>query len=112
MRVRYTLRALADLEQTYEYFEKRRPAAAQSLKSTIERQIGWLTNIPPLGDGNSLAQRDSGRAGSRAAWTDIPPSPNTGGDPQWQNAVRFFPLLYRDPVDRPTAASSTWRMKR
>src|SRR5260370_36364072 len=58
MRVRYTLRALADLEQIYEYFEKRRPAAAQSLKSTIERQIGWLTNIPPRGDGNSLVQRD------------------------------------------------------
>lgn len=26
--------------------EKRQPAAAQSLKVTIERQIGWLTNFP------------------------------------------------------------------
>jgi toxin ParE1/3/4 len=48
MRVRYTLRALADLEQIYEYFQKRHPAAAQSLKSTIERQIGWLTNFPHM----------------------------------------------------------------
>jgi hypothetical protein len=55
MRVRYTLRALADLEQIYEYFEKRRPAAA--LKSMIERQFGWLTNFAPRGDGNSLVQR-------------------------------------------------------
>ena len=46
MRVRYTLRALADFEEIYEYLEKRRPAAAQSVKTAIERQIGWLTNFP------------------------------------------------------------------
>jgi len=46
MRVRYTLRARADLEEIHEYLEKRQPAAAQSLKSSIERQIGWLANFP------------------------------------------------------------------
>ena len=110
MTVRYTLRALADLEQIYEYFEKRRPVAAQSLKSMIERQIGWLTNIPPGGDGNSLVQRDRAEQVRELLGSTI--RTNTGGDPQWQNPVRFCPLLYRDPVDRPTAASSTWRMKR
>ena len=83
MRVRYTLRALADLEQIYEYFEKRRPAAAQSLKSMIERQIGWLTNIPPGGDGNSLVQRDRAEQVRELLGSTI--RTNTGGDPQWQN---------------------------
>jgi toxin ParE1/3/4 len=46
MRVRYTLRALADLEEIYEYLEKRQPSAAQYLKSTIERRIGWLADFP------------------------------------------------------------------
>jgi plasmid stabilization system protein ParE len=111
MRARYTLRALADLEQIYEYFKKRRSAAAQSLKSAIERQIGWLTNIPPRGDGNSLVQRDRAEQvrellGSRSAITK-----------HWRGSTMverraFLPLLYRDPVDRPTTASSTWRMTR
>jgi toxin ParE1/3/4 len=46
MRVRYTLRARADLEQICEYLEKRAPAAAPAVKSTIERQIGWLAQFP------------------------------------------------------------------
>ena len=46
MRLRYTLRARADLEEIYEYLAKREPAAAQRLKSAIERQITWLTNFP------------------------------------------------------------------
>jgi toxin ParE1/3/4 len=46
MRVRYTLRARADLQEIYEYVERRRPAAAKSLISTIERQIGWLGFFP------------------------------------------------------------------
>jgi plasmid stabilization system protein ParE len=45
MRVRYTLRAHADLEEIYEYL-KRAPTTARSLKSTIERQIGWLGDFP------------------------------------------------------------------
>ena len=46
MRLRYTLRARADLEEIYEYLAKRETAAAQRLKSAIERQISWLTNFP------------------------------------------------------------------
>ena len=41
----YASRA-ADFEEIYEYLEKRRPAAAQSVKTTIERQIGWLASFP------------------------------------------------------------------
>ena len=46
MRVQYTLRAHADLEEIYQYLAQRRPAAASFTISTIERQIGWLTNFP------------------------------------------------------------------
>jgi toxin ParE1/3/4 len=46
MRIRYTLRARADLEQIYKYLEKRAPAAAHSVTSTIERQVGWLSDFP------------------------------------------------------------------
>lgn len=46
MRIRYTLRARADLEEIYGYLERRTPAAAQSLKSQIERQIGSLGRFP------------------------------------------------------------------
>jgi len=46
VRVRYTLRARADLEEIYEYLKERAPATAQSFKSTIERQIGWLGDFP------------------------------------------------------------------
>lgn len=46
MRIRYTLRARADLEGVCEYLERRAPAAAQSLRSQIERQIGWLRRFP------------------------------------------------------------------
>ena len=46
MKVRYTLRARADLEAIYEYLEKQQHTAAQRLKSAIERQIGWLIHFP------------------------------------------------------------------
>ncbi len=46
MKVRYTLRARADLEEIYGYLEERAPAAAQPVISAIERQIGWLTDFP------------------------------------------------------------------
>ena len=46
MRVRYTIRAHADLKEIYEYLEQRQPAATQYIKSTIERHIEWLTNFP------------------------------------------------------------------
>lgn len=46
MKVRYTLRARADLEAIYEYLEKQEHTVAQRLKSAIERQIGWLIHFP------------------------------------------------------------------
>ncbi len=46
MRIRYTLRARADLEEICEYLERRAPTAAQSLKSQVERQVGWLGRFP------------------------------------------------------------------
>jgi plasmid stabilization system protein ParE len=46
MRVRYTFRALADLQEIHQYFQTRQPTTAQSLKLTIERQIGCLANFP------------------------------------------------------------------
>ena len=46
MRIRYTLRARADLEEIYEYLEERQPWAAQRLIAAIERQVGWLADFP------------------------------------------------------------------
>jgi plasmid stabilization system protein ParE len=46
MKVRYTLRARADLEAIYEYLENQQPTAAKRLKSAIERQVGWLIHFP------------------------------------------------------------------
>jgi plasmid stabilization system protein ParE len=46
MKVRYTLRARADLEEICEYLENQQPTAAQRLKSAIEQQIGWLIHFP------------------------------------------------------------------
>jgi hypothetical protein len=46
MRPRYAVRALADLEEISRYLEKRRPAALQAFRSTVERQIGWLSSSP------------------------------------------------------------------
>jgi toxin ParE1/3/4 len=45
MRVRYTLRALADLEAIYAYLDERAPAAARSVKATIERRIAMLADF-------------------------------------------------------------------
>ena len=49
MKVRYTLRARADLEEIYEYLEKQQLTAAQGLKSAIERQIGLAYPLPVHG---------------------------------------------------------------
>ncbi len=48
MKVRYTLRARADLEEIYGYLQERSPAAAKSVISTIERHIGWLADFPHM----------------------------------------------------------------
>ena len=55
MRLRYTLRSRADLQEIYEYLEKREPAAAERLKSVLERQISWLTNFPYMAPGTDEA---------------------------------------------------------
>lgn len=53
MRVRYTLRAQADLDAIFSYLDARAPAGAQSVKTTIERRIALLAdfaNIAPATD--------------------------------------------------------------
>jgi len=46
MRVRYTLRAHADLDAIYTYLDARAPAAAQSVKRMLERRIALLAEFP------------------------------------------------------------------
>ena len=49
MRVRYALRALADLEAIFAYFDIHAPATAQALRSAIKRAIGGLEEFPYVG---------------------------------------------------------------
>lgn len=46
MRVRYTLRARADLHEIRKYLQRRQLAVAQRLISAIERQVAWLSDFP------------------------------------------------------------------
>jgi toxin ParE1/3/4 len=46
MRIRYTRRALSDLDAIYAYLDQRSPAAARSVKGLIERRISWLADFP------------------------------------------------------------------
>jgi plasmid stabilization system protein ParE len=46
MKVRYTLRALEDLDAIFSYLDQRSPAGAQSVKSVIERRIANLAEFP------------------------------------------------------------------
>lgn len=46
MRVRYTLRAQADLDAIYTYLDQRTPSAALSVKELIERRIASLADFP------------------------------------------------------------------
>lgn len=48
MRVRYTLRAQADLDAIYAHLDARAPAAALSVKAIIERRISVLADFPRL----------------------------------------------------------------
>lgn len=48
MRVRYTLRAQADLDAIFTYLDARAPVAAQSVKSIIERRIALLAEFPHI----------------------------------------------------------------
>lgn len=46
MKVRYTLRARADLDEVYSYLRERAPNSAETVKSVIERRIAWLADFP------------------------------------------------------------------
>jgi toxin ParE1/3/4 len=46
MKVRYTLRARADLDEIYAYLRERAPASAEAMKWVIERRVSWLTDFP------------------------------------------------------------------
>lgn len=46
MKVRYTLRAQADLDAIYTYLDQRSPTAALSVKQLIERRIASLRDFP------------------------------------------------------------------
>jgi plasmid stabilization system protein ParE len=52
MRVRYTLRARADLEAIFSYLDSRNPAAALGLKRQMERAAAALSFAPPNRDGS------------------------------------------------------------
>ena len=46
MRIRYTIRARADLEAITAYYRKRNAAAGDAILATIERRIAWLSEFP------------------------------------------------------------------
>jgi toxin ParE1/3/4 len=46
MRIRYTPRAQSNLRAIYHYLDQRSPAAAQSVKNSIERRIASLADFP------------------------------------------------------------------
>jgi toxin ParE1/3/4 len=46
VRIRYALRALADLEEIYGYLKERSPGAAPAVISTIRQQADQLTEFP------------------------------------------------------------------
>jgi len=48
MRVRYTLRAQADLDAIFSYLDARAPSSALEVKSTIERRIAMLGEFPRI----------------------------------------------------------------
>ena len=46
MRIRYTLRAGADLKAITAYYRKRNPAVGDAILATIERRIAWPGEFP------------------------------------------------------------------
>ena len=46
MRIRYTLRARADLREIRSYLLERSPRAAVAVLTTIRRRIAWLADFP------------------------------------------------------------------
>jgi len=49
MKLRYTERAIADLEEIRSYIARDNPSAAVAVGNRIERAIGLLENFPHLG---------------------------------------------------------------
>jgi toxin ParE1/3/4 len=49
MRVRYALRARADLDTIYTYIDKRNPTAARAIKRAIQQSAELLADFPRLG---------------------------------------------------------------
>lgn len=54
MKVRYTRRAQADLDAIFSYLDAQAPAAAQSVKSLIERRIALLGEHPLIAPATDL----------------------------------------------------------
>lgn len=48
MRVRYTLRARADLEDIFSYIDERSPVSARAVRAEIRRRIDQLPDFPLL----------------------------------------------------------------
>jgi toxin ParE1/3/4 len=46
MRIRYTLRAFADREAIYEYYDRRNPRMAREVKAFIKKRINDLRYFP------------------------------------------------------------------
>ena len=46
MKVRYTLRAQADLDSIFTYLDERAPMAARAVKALLERRIASLADFP------------------------------------------------------------------
>ncbi len=64
MNVRYTLTALAEIDEILAYVRERNPAAAAAIGQQIERVVAWLTESPRMGyriDETSLRMLPVGR---------------------------------------------------
>jgi toxin ParE1/3/4 len=48
VKIRYTLRALADLEAIFAYYDVRAPMTAKALRSAVERALGRLKEFPHI----------------------------------------------------------------
>lgn len=46
MRIRYALRARADLEAIMKFYQTRNPAVGSAILASIERRIAWLSEFP------------------------------------------------------------------
>ncbi len=56
MRIRYTRKALAQLDDIYAFIEARNPRAAYAVNAHIKRAIGRLARFPRSGPQTDIAQ--------------------------------------------------------